>query len=181
MIRRWIATALVVLAFVVLCGHALASGTFYLHDHESYWWYMRTDPRFSIVVPNDAERYVEKRVSGQRIMEMTWNDGTALIQVVSLPGESRDTVLDSVQGQYLPLLSDVTIVSDREITTSNGLTAYFYAVEGTDARGTRSMVRNVVFQRSNQLVYLVMTLDSARFQGDLREYWLRAVNGFQWD
>ncbi len=179
--RRYAAVALVLLTMVMLQGSLLASGTFYLHDHESYWWYVRTDPRFSVVVPNNAERYVEKRVAGQRILEMTWNDGRVAIQVVSLPGESRSTVLESVQGQYLPLLRDRSVVSDREITTSNGLNAYFYAVEGTDPQGRRSMVRNVVFQRGNQLVYLTMTLDSASFQGDLREYWLRAVNGFQWD
>jgi hypothetical protein len=43
------------------------------------------------------------------------------------------------------------------------------------------MLRTVLFQRKHHVVYLNLFLEADQYEGDMREYWIRAVNGFQWD
>ncbi len=174
-------TVFVMVFMLAATAGAAVSGSFYLHEHDAYWWFVQQEPDFSLVIPNDAERYVQKHVAGQDILEMTWEEGSVVMKVVSLAGTGKGSVLDSLQGQYHPLLDDFSVTDDREINTSGNETAHFWAAEGDDREGNRYMVRAVVFENDDHIVYLVMTLRSRQYAGDLREYWLRAVNGFQWD
>ncbi len=176
----WVRGLFTILFIGFLTAPVLA-GTFYLHDHEAYWWYVVEDDGFSVVVPNNAERYVEKRIFGQKLLEMTWNDARVIMQVSFISGQDVETLREALSSQWEPLVSDVTMISDREITTSNDVPAYFYAFEGTGMDGQRGMLRSVFFSRDDAVVQLLMLLPSADYQGDLREYWLRAVNEFEWN
>lgn len=173
--------ALFTIFFIGFLTVPALAGTYYLHSHDSYWWYVDEDAGFSVVVPNDAERYVEKRVFGQRLLEMTWNDAQVIMEVSFITGQEPETLREALRSRWEPLVSDLTIISDREITTSNDVPAYFYAFEGVGADGERGMLRSVFFAREDSVVQLVMLLPSADYQGDLREYWLRAVNEFEWN
>lgn len=167
--------------FVVLLvsGTALASD-FYLHDHGDYWWYMPKNPNYSAVIPNTGQHYIQRDVFGQKILEITWDNGAVSMEIASVPNQDVATVRKSIEERFKPLVRNVNVISDGEITTSNNLRAHFYGYEATGANNRRVMLRSVFFKYSSGVVYLAMYLDAAKYQGNLREYWLRAVNDFEW-
>lgn len=170
------------LIFILFSGFAVAqAGTFYLHDHSSYWWYVVEKPAFSVVVPAVAQNYFQRSIFGMEVLEMTFANGTVVMEIIHQQGKDVETVRASVEARYKPLVKNVTLISNKEITTSNSLQTFFYAYEATDARGKKVMLRSVFFQKGDHVVYLTMLLDADQFQGDLREYWIRAVNSFEWN
>lgn len=167
--------------FFLINVQAVQAGTFYLHDHPSYWWYVVQQPAFSAVIPSTAENYNQRSIFGMEILEMTFANGTIVMDVIYQPGKDVEAVRASLEARFKPLVKNVALLADREITTSNNLKAYFYAYEATDSHGKKVMLRSVFFQRGEHLVYLTMFSDSDQYQGDVREYWLRAVNGLEWN
>jgi len=157
------------------------AGTFYLHDHPSYWWYVVDDPAFSVIVPSKGQNYIERSIFGMQNLLITFQDGAITMEVNWQPGSNVEAVRSSLEARYKPLLKDVTILANQEITTSNNLKCHFYAYEATGANGRRVMFRSVFFQRGGYIVYLTYFLEADKFRDDLREYWIRAVNGFEWN
>src|SRR5690554_360548 len=106
-----------VVLFLVFCACAQTAfaGTFYLHDHEAYWWFVQEKPAFSVVIPADAERYVQKNYFGQQLLEMTWQDGKIMMEVANVSHQDIQTVRKSVEERWKPLINNVTIISNREI------------------------------------------------------------------
>lgn len=156
------------------------AGEFYLHDNDRYWWYYNDDPQFYAVVPNDGERYVTKTVFGYDFLEISWEEGTVILEVGSMVGNDTDTVINFVAKRWGALLEDELVFSNREITTSNGLNTYFYALEGVGPDGSKSMLRSVYFHKDDIVVYLAMYLPSNKYQGSMQNHWLRVVNDFEW-
>ncbi|HHY09883.1 MAG TPA: hypothetical protein GX528_04870 [Firmicutes bacterium] len=154
---------------------------FYKHDHPSYWWYVVEKPGFSAVVPSTAQSYIERSIFGMEKLEMAFEGGAVTMEVIHQPGDDIEAVKKSLQERYKPLVKDVTLISDREITTTNQLKAHFYAYEATGAHGKKVIFRSVLFKREGSIVYLTLLLDSDDYHGDMREYWIRAVNEFEWD
>ncbi len=143
--RRFLSFGIIILC-LFLGVQAVQAGTFYLHEHPSYWWYVVEEPAFSAVIPSGADNYIERSIFGMKSLLMT-----------------------------------ITVLNNGEITTSNGLITHFYAYEATGADGKRVMLRTVLFQRRHHVVYLTLFLEADEYQGDMREYWIRAVNGFEWN
>lgn len=154
---------------------------FYKHDHPSYWWYVVAKPAFSAVVPSTAQSYIERSVFGMEILEMVFVNGNITMEVIHQPGKDVQEVKESLQARYKPLVKNIALIADREITTTNQIKAYFYAYEAIGAHGKKVIFRSVFFQRENSIVYLTLFLDSDDYQGDMREYWIRAVNEFEWN
>ncbi len=157
------------------------SGSFYLHEHPSYWWYVVEDPAFSAIIPSGADNYIERSLFGMKNLLMTFNDGTITMEVNWQPGTDVESVRNSLDVRYKPLVKNVTVLNNGEITTSNDLQTYFYAYEATGADGEKIMFRTVIFQRRHHVVYFTLFLEASQYEGNMREYWIRAVNGFQWD
>ncbi|NMA61054.1 MAG: hypothetical protein GX956_04115, partial [Firmicutes bacterium] len=157
------------------------AGTFYLHDHPSYWWYVVEQPAFSAIIPSVAQNYFQRSIFGMEVLEMTFANGTIVMEVIHQPGKDIEAVRASLEARYKPLVKNVALISNKEITTSNNLKAHFYAYEATGANGKKVMLRSVFFQKGEHVVYLTMFLNADQFQGDTREYWIRAVNGFEWN
>lgn len=171
----------VAIILFLISFQAVQAGTFYLHDHPSYWWYVVQEPAFSAVIPSTAENYNQRSIFGMEILEMTFANGTIVMDVIYQPGKDVEAVRASLEERYRPLVTNVALLADREITTSNNLKAYFYAYEATGSQGKRVMLRSVFFQKDEHILYLTMFCDSDQYQGDVREYWLRAVNGLEWN
>lgn len=171
--------ALILIFF--LSVQVVQAGTFYLHDHPSYWWYVVDSPAFSVIVPATGQNYIERSIFGMDSLLITFQDGTIIMEVNSQPGTDVEAVRSSLEARFKPLVKDVTILANQEITTSNNLRCHFYAYEATGANGKRVMLRSVIFQRGGHVVYLTYYLDSALFKDDIREYWIRAVNDFEWN
>ena len=166
---------------LLMAAPTVWAGTFYLHDHPSYWWYTVSEPAFSAVIPSSGENYIQRSIFGMEVLEILFENGAISMEVVYQPGTNIEVVRQSVEDRFKPLVKNASIIANREITTSNNLKSYFYAYEGTGLNGKKVMLRSVFFQRDKHIVYLIMCLDSAKYQGDIREYWLRAVNGFEWN
>ena len=160
---------------------AVHAGNFYLHEHPSYWWYVVEDPAFSVIIPSGADNYIERSIFGMDTLLMTFKNGTITMEVNCQPGTDVESVRNSLDVRYKPLVKNITVLNNGEITTSNGLKTHFYAYEATGANGKKVMLRTVLFQRKHHVVYLNLFLEADQYEGDMREYWIRAVNGFQWD
>lgn len=170
------------LILFLFCGAQVnAAGTFYLHDHPSYWWYVVENPAFSAIVPSEADNYIERSIFGMESLLMTFDDGAITMEVNSQPGTDVESVRNSLDVRYKPLVKNITVLSNQEITTSNNLRTHFYAYEATGANGKQVMLRAVFFQKGNHVVYLTLFLEADEFKDDMREYWIRAVNGFEWN
>ena len=179
----WRRKMVFILSFILLavnCAGVFA-GEFYLHENSDYWWYHVDKPGFYAVVPIAADIYVTKTVFGYEFLEISWDDGTVIMEVGVVPNSSRDDVINFVAKRWSPFLNNERVFANREITTSNGLQTYFYAVEGSGPNGTKSMLRSVYFSRDNDVVYLAMYLPNNKYQGKVEHYWIRAVNDFEWD
>lgn len=157
------------------------AGTFYLHDHPSYWWYVVEQPAFSAIVPSEADNYVVRSIFGMESLLMTFENGAIAMELHYQPGTDVESVRNSLEARYKPLVKNVSVLANHEITTSNNLKAHFYAYEATGANGKKVMFRSVFFQRGQHVVYLTYFLEADKFKDDLREYWIRAVNGFEWN
>jgi len=179
-VRRVLTVGVLIFA-LFLPVQAAWAGTFYLHDHPSYWWYVVDDPAFSVIVPSKGQNYIERSIFGMQNLLITFQDGAITMEVNWQPGSNVEAVRSSLEARYKPLLKDVTILANQEITTSNNLKCHFYAYEATGANGRRVMFRSVFFQRGGYIVYLTYFLEADKFRDDLREYWIRAVNGFEWN
>lgn len=178
--KRLKSTAFMVILLVIAISQVGQANSFYLHENENFWWYMPENPKFSAVVPSNADRYLETKVFGQPVLQMFFRDNTIIMEVGSVKGSDVDTVRDSLIARYRPVVPNRNVFANREITTSNGLNAFFYGYEGRGAHGNQVMMRTVYFERNDVIVYLAMFLDSNRYQGALQDYWLRAVNEFEW-
>lgn len=165
----------------LVAAPAAEAGTFYLHDHCSYWWYMVSEPAFSAVIPATGDTYIQRSIFGMEVLEILFENGSISMEVIHQPGKDIEVVRKSVEERFKPLVKNASIIADREITTSNNLRSHFYAYEGTGLNGKKVMLRSVFFQRDQHIVYLTMCLNADKYQGDIREYWLRAVNGFEWN
>lgn len=178
---RRVLTVGVLIFALFLPVQAAWAGTFYLHDHPSYWWYVVDDPAFSVIVPSKGQNYIERSIFGMQNLLITFQDGAITMEVNWQPGSNVEAVRSSLEARYKPLVKNVTIISNQEITTSNNLKCLFYAYEATGANGKKVMLRSVFFQRGGHVVYLTYFLEADQFKDDLREYWIRAVNGFEWN
>lgn len=178
--RRFLGFGIIVL-FLFLGVQAVHAGNFYLHEHPSYWWYVVEDPAFSAIIPSGADNYIERSIFGMRSLLMTFKNGSITMEVNWQPGTDVESVRNSLDVRYKPLVKNITVLNNGEITTSNDLKTHFYAYEATGADGKKVMFRTVLFQRRHHVVYLTLFLEAAQYEGDMREYWIRAVNGFEWN
>lgn len=168
------------LMLIAFSSASLASTGFYLHDNNQYWWYHSSDPHFYAVVPSNADRYETKTIFGYQFLELSWHNGSTLIEVGILPDSNTADVVDFVAKRWSPFLENPVVFANHEITTSNDLPTFFYGIEGNGPNGIKSMVRSVYFNNGNDVVYLAMYIENNRYQGDMRNHWIRAVNEFEW-
>ncbi|HHY15157.1 MAG TPA: hypothetical protein GX521_03675 [Firmicutes bacterium] len=179
-----------VILLLVVSGQVVQAGTFYKHDHPDYWWYVVGKPAFSVVVPSTPDNpktaaetkiYVSRSVFGAEILEIVFAEGLATMEVVHQPGKDIQAVKASLDALYKPLLKNIVVTDNKEITTSKNVKAHFYAFKATGAHKKEVMFRSVFFQRGEHIVYLTILLDADQYSGDVPQYWLRAVNEFEWN
>src|SRR5690554_78642 len=138
--RRFLVFGLII-SCLFLGTQAGYAGNFYLHEHSSYWWYVVDDPAFSVVIPSEADNYIERSIFGMETLLMTFEDGTITMEVSWQPGTDVESVRNSLDVRYKPLVKNITVLNNGEITTSNGLKTHFYAYEATGANGDRKSTR----------------------------------------
>lgn len=171
----------VIIIGLLLGNQAVSAGDFYLHEHPDYWWYMVEDPAFSAIIPSRADNYIERSIFGMKNLLMTFKDGSITMEVNSQPGTDVESVRNSLDVRYKPLVKNATVLNNGTITTSNNLETHFFAYEATGADGKKVMLRVVLFQKRHHVVYLTLFLPADDYRDDMREYWIRAVNGFEWN
>mgnify|MGYP000058633674 CR=1 FL=1 len=172
--------ALCLLCLLIGTQAKVFAGEFYLHDNKQYWWYHVADPYFYVAVPNNAELYINKTMFGYEFLEISWDKGTIVMEIGVIPNAKTDDVINFVAKRWTPFLKNTSVFANREITTSNNLKTYFYGIEGTGPDGKKSMLRSVYFNNGQAVVYLAMFLPSSKYQGDMQNHWLKAVNEFEW-
>src|SRR5690554_1816611 len=93
---------------IILClffgVQAVQAGNFYLHEHPSYWWYVVEDPAFSAIIPSGADNYIERSIFGMESLLMTFNDGTITMEVIWQPGTDIESVRNSLDVRYKPVV-----------------------------------------------------------------------------
>ena len=179
--RKILMTAVVCLVFVAAAWPAAAAGTFYLHDHSDYWWYVLSDVPFSAVVPATAQTYIERNVFGMNILEILMDNGSVSIEIASLKNSTIESVRNSLEERFKPAVKDISVRSNRMITTSNNLQCHFYHYEATGNHGKKVMLRSVIFERNGNVVSLSLFLDADKYVGNVQQYWLRLVNDSEWN
>lgn len=155
---------------------------FYIHDNNDYWWYHSEDPHFYAVVPSNGQRYSHKSLFGYEMLEIAWDDSAIIMEVGTMSGLDQASIIDFVGRRWTSLLANPRVFADREITTSNDLKTYFYGVEGTGPNNVKSMLRSVYFYNADKdtTVYLAYFIPNSKYTGQMEQYWLRAVNEFEW-
>lgn len=165
---------------VVVNNFGIAASGFYLHDDNQYWWYHSDNPHFYAVVPSNADQYNTKTIFGYNFLEVSWNNDSTIIEIGTIPNSDTDQVVDFVAKRWSSLLETRVVFANHEITTSNDLQTFFYGVEGTGPNGVKSMLRSVYFNNGDDVIYLAMFIENDKYQGEMRNHWLRAVNEFEW-
>lgn len=187
--RKSFILAAVILVLIV-GNQVVEAGTFYKHEHPDYWWYVVEKPAFSVLIPSapvepktalERKVYVSRSVFGMEILEIVFADGQVTMEVIHQPGTDIETVRAGLDARYKPLLKNITVTDNRKILTSNNVKAHFYAFKATGAHNKEVMFRSVFFQRGGHIVYLTILLDTDQYVGDVPQYWLRAVNDFEWN
>ncbi len=171
----------VIMLFLFIGAQVAQAGTFYLHEHPSYWWYVVEKPAFSAIIPSGADNYIQRSIFGMESLLMTFKQGSITMELNYQPGTDIESVRNSLDVRYKPLVKNITVINNGEITTSNNLKTHFYAYEATGANGKKVMLRAVFFQKGRHVVYLTFFLEADQYRDDIREYWIRAVNGFEWN
>lgn len=174
------ALALVLLSLINLAGDYAFAGELYLSDLDNYWYFIEEQPYFEVLVPSSAERYVQKNLFGAKILEMTFNNASIIMEVGVIKSKNIKVVQDSIEARFKPAFSNKSVIADRQITTSNDETAHFYAFRGTGLDSKTWMLRTVFFQKGDYVVYLAYIIDNSKYDGDYAAYWLQAVNSFGW-
>lgn len=178
--RTFIAILVVGLLGGVLCAPAVA-GEWYLNpDDPKYWWYLDGNPRYEVLVPADLDFYVEYEWSGHRYLHIMLGDNGPHLFVGSAPGTNVQNLWQSLTAPWTLPLRNPRVVENSEITTSKGLRARFMVLSGSNQSGAAAMIRMVAFTRDSRTSYLLWVGQEREYTGDIRQFWLRAVNSFSW-
>jgi len=179
--RSWKRIIVLAVVLVIIAGSGAGAGEFYLHEQKDYWWYYVGTPGFYAVIPSNAERYYKKAVFGYEFLEILWEKENVVMEIGAIPNSTVTNAINFVAKRWSPFLKNETVLANREITTSNNLKAYFYAVEGTGPDAVKYMLRSVYFTKEGTVVYLAMYLPSGKYTGTMLNHWIKAVNESEWE
>lgn len=188
-VRHGLLTLTTLIGLITLFGiSAMAADLYQYEDDRRFWWYLDTDPAFEMLVPSNPSGskyplYIHREQFGEEVLEILLGENGPLMTVGVLKGsQSQVTAIrNNLVGSRKHLFSNVRVTADREITTSMGLKATFYAQVARGADGKDALFRSVFFNRGNDLVYLTYFLNNADYTGFNEEAWIRAVNTFRWN
>lgn len=157
------------------------AGEWYLNPEDpTYWWYVDGDPRYEVLVPADLDFYVEYQWSNHRFVHIMLRDNGPHLFVGSAPGTDVQSLWQSLTAPWTMPLRNSRVTENSEITTSRGIRASFRVLSGTNQAGQAAMIRMVAFTREGRTSYLMWVGLERDYTGDLRQFWLRAVNSFSW-
>lgn len=173
------------LLLVGLLGVGFASsawaGEWYLNPEDpTYWWFVDGDPRYEVLVPADLDFYVEYEWSNHRFVHIMLRNNGPHLFVGSAPGTDVQALWQSLTAPWSMPLRNPRVVENSEITTSRGVRARFMVLSGSNQQGAAAMIRMVAFTKDGRTSYLMWVGLEREYTGDLRQFWLRAVNSFGW-
>lgn len=184
--RSWLKVAVVVCSLALFFGAAGAAEFYQYPDDKRFWWYIDTDPAFELIVPSNTggsyPLYVQTNMYGEDVLEIVMGeDGPVMLVGILKGGSSKiSSIWDSIVGSRSHLFTNARLVDNREITTSTGERPHFYSQVARAADGKSAMVRAVIFNKGNDIVYLAYFLYESEFTGFTRDVWINAVNTFRW-
>lgn len=163
-----------------LFSQAAFAGEWYLNpDDPAYWWYLDGEPRYEVLVPANLDFYVEYEWSGHRYLHIMLGDNGPHLYAGTAPGTNVQSLWQSLTAPWTLPLRNPRVVENSEITTSKGLRARFMVLSGS-GQGGAAMIRMVAFTRNERTAYLLWVGNEKEYTGDVRQFWLRAVNSFSW-
>lgn len=172
---------LIAMLFVCLLSTSALAGEWYLNpDDPKYWWYLAGTPRYEVLVPADLDYYVEHEWSGHSNLHIMLGEKGPHLFVGSAPGTDVQSLWQALTAPWAFSLRNTRVVENSEITTSRGVRARFMVMSGSTQAGTAAMIRMVAFTRENRTSYLLFSGLEREYTGDVRQFWLRAVNSFNW-
>lgn len=177
-IRRWMLT-LVILGLGLMVAQApILAGTWYLSDESGYWWYVDGDPEFEVLLPSNADVYMEYDWGGLLHVGLKVSGPTIIVGMMSTTDVKA--AFEKLAGAWSGSLTNTRTTTDSVITTDRGLSARFLVLTGNGVGGARGMIRMVSFTKGNRMAYLLFVGDEKEFAGDYRQIWLKAVHSFSW-
>lgn len=176
------ASRIIVALGLILAVSATAwAGQLYVYeDDPQYWWYWGSNPDYEVLVPSNRSYYLDQEWSGHASVDIPLRDGGPHLYVGTAPGSNWQQLWQALTAPWTYPLRNSRIIEDSEITTSQGLKARFRVLTGATQEGPNAMIRMVIFTRDNRSAYLLFVGKESEYSGDLRQYWLRAVNSFRW-
>ena len=114
-IMRSLRTAMILAVIIVaVISSSAAADEWFIHEHKQYWWYYVDNPGFYAVVPNTAERYYKKTIFGYQFLEMSWENGSIVMQIGIIPKSSVNEAVSFVAKRWSPLLENELVFANRK-------------------------------------------------------------------
>jgi len=171
----------VALGLVLVASITALAGQLYIYeDDPGYWWYWAGSPDYEVLVPANRPYYLDQEWSGHTFVEIPLRDGGPLLFIGTAPGTNFQQLWQALTASWSFPLRSSRVTEDSQITTNQGLRAHFRVMTGTTQEGSTAMIRMVAFTRDGRSAYLLFVGKESEYTGDLRQYWLRAVNSFRW-
>lgn len=173
---------------VVGCVAPGFAGEYYLSDEPSYWWYWDGSPDFEVLIPASRPNagasaqfaYLQSSLAGHTTLQISLGTGGPLMMIGTLPQTDPNAIFDALTAPWKASLRQSRKSTDSTIQTEQGLSARFMVLQGSGPSGPPAMIRMVAFRRGERSAYLLFVGDEASYAGDIRQYWIRAVNSFRW-
>lgn len=173
-----------ILTILIFCLSSVPAfaANYYYSDNDLYWILEETSPDFEMLIPADRYAYYESDRFGEKRIEIVLSPNGPSLTIGSIKNYrgNVDQIRKALVEAWSYLLTDVHVANNREITTSKGLKAKFYSLQGKGEHGKDVMLRIVIFQRGRDVVHLSYALNADDYIGETRQFWLEAVNTFQW-
>jgi len=172
---------LAALILMLTASAAAAAGELYIYDDDpQYWWYWSGTPNYEVLVPSNRSYYLDQEWSGHTYVMIPLRDGGPHLFIGTVPGTDTARLWQALSAPWALPLRSSRVTEDTQITTSQGLRARFWVMTGTMQDGSSAMIRMVAFTRDGRTAYLMFVGKESDYTGNIRQYWLRAVNSFRW-
>lgn len=175
-------SSVLALLFLLLATAGARAGEYYLSDEKDYWWYWDDSPKYELLVPANAESYAPKLIFDERSLEITLKKNGPIIRISSVAKVQGGyaAVKQAALGRWQHVLSGVKVTGEADITTSVGVKAKHFIVQGKTPQGRPAMIRFVAYFKGADVVTLQLWCDEKDYGGDVQRQWIKAVNTLNW-
>ncbi len=168
------------LLVVLVMSVGASAGEYYLSDEAGYWWYWDGSPDYEVLIPSSAYAYVQVDWAGSTSLEVALGEKGPLLIAGTMPTTDVDKAWNAISSRWAASVGRSSTTTNSSIETEKGLQARFRVLEGSPNGDKKGIVRMVAFVKDGRLAYLAFVGNESEYDGNVRQYWLRAVHSFDW-